>query len=320
MGGSSTHTMYNLKKWYFDFLTPQNDYVFIYFAAIRLAGAAMRSVTVHLARPEKRTLLTRCMGLPRWEPSAAETEMLRLPGGEVRWNETECALEFSDAQCAVQLKYELTPRAELRPVVIPTGRRSLIRWRPVSLGVKVRGFVTVGGERVEAEAAHGYIDYLESSCLPPLVPVRKLVWGRLARTGLELVYMHAAEAKDRRAWSAFYGRAGETSFNCDQVSVKADGPAQHRDSLLPADNGYLIVATNGKGSARVMVRPEAVVQQGSFIDQQEHTSPLGRWLLKMLTRNPRGAKFLSRADVRLNISGMVREAQELPMISEYVLL
>lgn len=311
--------MYSLKKWYFDFLTPHNDYVFIYFAAARLGPATMRSLTVNLARPGKGVLLTRCLPVALDESTPANGILL-MRGGRISRTERQCLLDFSDNHCSVRLCYELSKDTELRPLVITTGGRSSVRWKPFGLKHRVAGSVTLDAARVDVDDASGYIDYLESSCLPPLVPVRTMYWGRVAHPSVDLVYSRAADRNGTQTWSALYGRAGEMSFDTDRVCIEPAHPDQSADRPSALGDGYALHAMTAAGSVRMSVRHQSVIQQGSFIDQQDRTSSLARYLLKLLTRNPRSTKFLSSGDVIVELRGLKQQQLNIPMIDEYVLL
>ncbi len=358
--------MYRLRKWYFDCLTPQKEYVFVYFAEVRFASATLRSLTVHLARPDKGVFVTKAIPLhgPRC-PSAGsgsilaglfhaqtktasrcsrrrqsaltslsrrsaptdvggyevhEISGLGIPEGEAGLSIESFVLECSSAQGSVRLSYEIRESPEPKPVIITTGRKSAILWKPLGLNYDVSGCVALGEEHLEVRGATGYVDYLESTCLPPVVPVRTLYWGRLAQPDLGLAYMRAANADGTSAWSRLYGRAGNTWFETSPVSLAHFDPLGPRSSVPAGANGYSLCATNGVGRVELRVHHDLPVQQGSFIDHQNIGSSLMRALLRVLTRNPRSTKFLSHADVDLEVRGIRVREQNVPLIDEYVTL
>ncbi len=313
--------MYRLRKWYFDSLTPQKEYVFVYFAEVRLAGATLRSLTVHLARPDKGVFLTKAIPLPgsRRRSDGIES-ILGMPDSEAGLRRGSFVLEFSSAQGSVRLSYETRENPEARPVIITTGRKSSILWQPLGLSYEVSGCLALGEERLEVRGAKGYVDYLESTCLPPVVPVRTLYWGRLAQPDLGLAYMRAANADGTSAWSRLYGRAANTWFETSPVSLAHFDSLGPRSSVPAGANGYSLCATNGVGRVELRVHHDLPVQQGSFIDHHNIGSSLMRALLRVLTRNPRSTKFLSHADVDLEVRGIRVREQNVPLIDEYVTL
>ncbi len=309
--------MFHLKKWYFDFLTPEKQYVFIYYASARLGPGIMRSLTLHLAWPRQGVLVARSIPVTGALELAADGEIVRALFGRITCGKSEAMLAITDGDCAVQLRYKAEPGPELRPVVIPTGKRSSVSWKPFGLKYRVSGFVALAQHRVEVKDALGYIDYLESSCLPPLVPVRTLYWGRLAQPDLQIVFMRAATRNGTKAWSALYGCTNSMQFESERVVIQ---PERKLVSGQPEGNGYSLRADWSVGAVEMQVRHEAVVQEGSFIEQQEHASKLGRRILKLLTRNPRSTKFLSSADVHCQFSCVSQQIRDVPIIDEYVLL
>jgi len=76
--------MFRLRKWYFDFLTPDGEYAYVYFAYITLAGRTLRSLTVHVARPGG-SPVTRSFLLDRHEEhGAGMTDCTRTPREQAR--------------------------------------------------------------------------------------------------------------------------------------------------------------------------------------------------------------------------------------------
>ncbi len=309
--------MFNLKKWYFDFLTPQNEYVFVYFARVRLGSVTMRSLTAHLAQPGQGVLLTKGIPVAEALEPADKGEIVRARFGRVTCSKSDAILAITAGDCAVQLRYQAEPGPELRPVMVPPGKRSSIIWKPLGLKYRVSGAVALAQHRIEVKDALGYIDYLESSCLPPLVPVRTLYWGRLTQPDWQMVFMRAASGNGAKAWSALYGSANEVRFESESVVIQ---PERKVAFGRPESDGYSLRADSSVGAVEMSVRHETVVQEGSFIEQQEHASKLGKRILKLLTRNPRSTKFLSSADVNCRVNGVSQQVRDLPMIDEYVLL
>jgi hypothetical protein len=311
--------IYRLRKWYFDFLTPGLDYCFVYFADVRILTAKFRSLTVHLARPG-RVPATKSLPVGHChEDVHSETaRSFRLSCGGIELGENSCAIDVSGPGCSVHLTYEGLRGFEGKPVVIRTGGRSKIVWRPLQMRYRVSGSVVIDGEAVEVPGFDGYVDYLESSYLPPVLPVRTLHWGRLHHDGLDLVYMRAGDGTGRTAWSRLSAHAGDSVTECHELAITS-GPAQGGPESL-SSGGYEAEAACGSGRVHMKVRHAAAVQESSFIDHQNLKSGAVRYVLKKLTRDPRSTKWLSTADVVLERGGIGRVFTNVPLIDEFALL
>jgi hypothetical protein len=311
--------MYRLRKWYFDFLTPGLDYCFVYFAEVQILTAKFHSLTVHLARPG-RVPSTKSLAVKNFhEELHRETaRSFRLSCGGIELGENSCAIDVSGPGCSVHLKYEPLRACGGEPVVIRTGGRGKIVWKPLQMRSRVSGSVVIDGEAFEVSGFNGYVDYLESSYLPPAVPVRTLYWGRLHHDGLDLVYMLAGDGTGSAAWSRLSAHTGDSVIECQELAVTT-GPAQGKPDSL-SSRGYEAEAACGSGHVHLRVRHEAAIQESSFIDHQNLRSGIARYVLKKLTRDPRSTKWLSRADVVLEQGETRREYSDVPLVDEFALL
>jgi hypothetical protein len=314
--------IFRLRKWYFDFLTPGLDYCFVYFADVRLPGAIFRSLTLHLARPGKGAPTTRTLAVEH-ATELVEGERrctFSFAGGQIKIHDGGCAIDASGPGCSVHLQYMPLKRHLFRPVVICNGGRSRILWRPVHLKSSVSGSVDIGGEVIEVKGCDGYVDYLESSYLPPAVPVRTLYWGRLHHPELDLVFMRAANGSGNATWSRLSVHAGDCLTECEEVAI-ANRPGAHGfTSQAISPTGYDADAACGSRRVRVKVRHAVAVQESSFIDHQQVKSAVARYILKKLTRDPRSTKWLSYADVLLEDGGTMKHLRDVPLIDEFALL
>jgi hypothetical protein len=312
--------MYRLQKWYFDFLTPQNDFVFVYLACVRLAGMSLRSVAAHLARPDRGMARSHTIPISRCESRSDGAARFALcwPGGRIESQGGQWLLDFHTNSCSVKLEYRATSGANLTPVLIHTGARSRIVWQPLGLNYSVSGSVLVGGEQLDPQGARGYVDYLESTCLPWRVPVHSLCWGRLNHPELDLVYTHAAAGNGGRSWSGLSGRAGDLSFQCDQISLQL--PPHHQSGLPTSEKDYALSAKGCSSRVHLRVSRKTALQAGGFIDQHDSLSRPARALLRLLARNPRSTKYLAQVDVDLEVADLHLQKRGLPMIDEFVLL
>jgi len=310
--------MFRLRKWYFDFLTPAGEYAYVYFAYITLAGRTLRSLTVHVARPGG-SPVTRSFLLDRHdERGAGMTDCtLGLPCGVIRLGGDVCALDFEKGDCRVRLAYASGTGTPETPVGIVTGRKSRIVWTPVALRYAVNGQVALGETVVEPVGACGYADALESTCLPPMVPVRTLYWGRAHNATFDMTYTHALGRGGRIVCSRFYLQNGGAA-ECGPLDFEGDSPPHRGSTGAPAAGDYVI--SGSAGSARMSARVHRVraVQQAGFIEQQDVRSPLLRGLLRLCTREPRGTKYLSRATVSLLVPRGEERVADLALIDECV--
>ncbi len=286
--------MYLLRKWYFDLLTPGGTYLFFYFAYIRLAGAYMRSLVLHIA-PENST---DSHTFPLTVKSVGEGEghdfQAILKNGSVTLERGGCRIKAGDARSSLDLDFAPVVPGGTRPVLIP-GKGGRILWEPICIRYRVGGRVTLDGSCLDVTGSAGYADFLESTILPPRVPVRRLLWGRAHFSGSDLTYMHASAEGGEPSWSRLVLHRGGKIEACDGIEITR--PAV-KDGVPTADNDeYRLRARLPGEEFRVTVRRRKLVQRAGFIDQQKIRWPVARSLVKKFTRDPRGSKYLGCIEV-----------------------
>jgi hypothetical protein len=187
------------------------------------------------------------------------------------------------------------------------------------MGYDVSGSVSIGPDVLQVRDAAGYVDHLESTFLPPLVPVRRLYWGRLHNCDFDFAYVKADGGPGKAAsWAKAYLREGNTMHEAEDVRMDFRGTVA--GSLPAAGDGSDYTLNCGFGVTRLVAEVQHIrpVQQVSFIETADIRLPALRAILAKITRNPRGVKFLARADVAVTGRGTHKVSG--PMIDEVVYL
>jgi hypothetical protein len=298
---------YRLRKWYCDFLTPRLEYCFLYYAEVRILGKTFRSCTLHRAVPGGTPPVTRTIPVEfAEEEHRGETALsVRFTGGRIVLSRGIGTIDLSGGGTILHLQFVPHVAFGSAPVVIQKRRSPHILWTPLHLRDTVAGSLAIDGVVTEAKGCAGYIDYLESTFLPPLVPVRTLHWGRLHHPEADLVYMRAAAEGGRPVWSRALVRAGGSTGDWEQIDI------------IPLEGGgYTLSGSTLSGRIGLTVRHSAAVQEGGFVDHLKFRSPILRSVVKKVTRNPRSTKWLSYADLTLEHGGTLREIRNAPLIDE----
>ncbi len=278
--------MYLLRKWYFDLLTNGGTYLFLYVAYVRLAAAKMCSLVFHIAPADSVTTHTiplPVMSLKEGGKEGREFHAL-LMDGSVTQTRNGCSILAKHPRCSVDLNFAPVIPGGASPVVIP-GDSGHILWEPIGIRYRVDGLVTFDGMRLDATGSAGYADFLESTILPHRVPIRRLLWGRAHHPEADLTFIHASGTEGSPAWS--------------RLLLHREGKIEESDriEIVRAVDEYTLRARLPDRDLHIKVRRRKLVQCSSFIDQQKIRWTIARSLVKKLTRDPHGSKFLSCIDV-----------------------
>jgi hypothetical protein len=303
-------TFFELRKWYCDVLTPQKQFVFVYLAEVILCGRPYRSITIHCFREGAMTTRTLpLVGADLLDAGSGGVSaagkgvlfMLFRDGGEV---------QAEAPGCSIRLSYRSPKPLFTEPLLIGHGRAGRIIWQPLLLGAAVSGVIETDGTRMEFSNAKGYADFVGSTILPPRVPVRTLRWGRLHHDAADVTFVRTAWNEEAPGWSAVVARMGSKIYRGEQVFVapEAEGSSYGLRAPLPS------------GELRMQVRHGDVLQNGSFIDQQDWKCRIAEPAIRLVTRDPRSTKWASSAFLLLRTEGKTLEVADAPMVDELVSL
>lgn len=288
--------MYILRKWYCDLLTTGGTYLFVYFAYVRLAGVTTRSLVLHIAPEGSARPQTFSLPVNSFREGDGGRLDVALKDGRLGVDRKVCHLAARNSRADVDLHYTLVVPGGTRPVRIEPSARGHVLWEPLGLRYRVDGQLTLDGLRVAVEGSAGYADFLESTILPPWVPVRRLLWGRAHLPDADLTFMRASGEAGSASWSRFLLHRGGKIEESDNVAV-TDQSARDADPSDPNTGGYVLRVRLPDENLCMTVRRRKPVQCASFIDQQAIRWPMARALAKKVTRDPHGSKYLSSIDV-----------------------
>jgi hypothetical protein len=297
--------LYQLEKWYFDFLTQAGDYFFGYFAQVAFLGTRTSEIALHIRRAGSEKPVSWAGRLAANVGDGA-MRTVDFASGRISVSPTASIIAIDMPEAAVRLEYAARPIAD--PGLSIAARRGAVLWQPVMLGARVEGEARLQGERISASCVQGYIDFLRSTVLPPCVPIRTLFWGRAHDERCDLTYTVAAGPGGD--WSRLVARVEDSILVATDVTVEPTEwqPSPRLGIRCPAC--YRLLATGAGLRAEVEVVHDRAAVESEFIS--------GPPLLRRITRNPRGVKFTGRAVTRIGHGGASLEA-ELPLVDEYAI-
>jgi hypothetical protein len=297
--------LYQLEKWYFDFLTPAGDYFFGYFAQVAFLGTRTSELALHLRRagPEEPVKWSR--RLPA-TVGGGETRTIESASGRIAVGPAASTIAIDLPEASVRLQYTTRPLAD--PGLSIAARRGTVLWQPVMLSAQVQGEVHLRGKTLVASGVRGYVDFLRSTVLPPYVPIRTLFWGRALDPHCGLTYTVASGVGG--AWPRLVACVEGSLLVATDVRVEpADWqPSPRLGISCPAR--YRLLATGPGLRAEIDAIHDRAAVESEFIS--------GPPLLRRITRNPRGVKFTGRVVAHIEHGGASFEA-ELPLVDEYAI-
>ena len=306
--------MYEFHKWYFDGRTSSGELLLFYVAAVRALTTNAGELGVTLCKEGTAPSATHCHVLhPIGDPSAAgivtREGTIAIDGSRVR-------VKMSAGATAIDLHMQGDAGWKKAPLVIHGPLGGEIRWYPLLPRVAVSGELELDGRPVRFNGGTGYSDYVFSNVLPPLVPIRELVWGRLHHQEVDLSFTVARDGGRERQWGRLIARfSGSVRLYEDVMLLPQTPPA------WPAEGAAYVLEARDRStqlSLAVLRGPSAVVSD--FLDAGPSRKKLLRRVLRTVARSPRGTKYFSRASVRIMARGSEVRYDGVPMFEESVFL
>jgi hypothetical protein len=311
-------TAYHLKKWFFDFAGEKGEYTYFFIAEIRVFFLKIHFFNLHHFDGTGESLtLNKNLHIKKWKINIRE---FHIDSREINIIKTAKDLYLSSnlPEITMNIVFSgLIPEPPAKMLKISHKSNNII-WYPF------RGFITANGlfRRGETESPipfkDSYIDYVFSGIVPWRVPVKKMHWGRILHSRLRI------------SWSVTYSHTGSESGLCyltmpgieiifdDLILEVVNGRTDGND--IPGESSIInLKCTKGNYNLTIEADNRKIVSGGPFINPG---MPGNKQLLKLLKRisgDPRGEKFISLAKVKLEADSMQLSYTDLNCITEYVL-
>lgn len=314
------HGHYFFKKWFFDILTPEHDYIFLYFAFVNFFGKKVGTLDITVTNIRGGPTLRRSIPVgfpaaighqppPDIEESSFELIAVRDGTRKIRVDAPGILADLT-----------LVPRihSNLDPLKIATGRKRRIIWRPLVISGLVSGRLVMGAHAFSFDNAAGYEDYLYSNVLPFMVPVRDLQWGRIHHEKLSIAYTSAAGSKDGQVWTKAYMEKGEDLIEISNLSIRRISSRNCSELQFICPETYEIKGEANGSVLTIRVDHVSDAAVSTFLDTDSIPGRLRRRLVRELSKDPRGAKSFAKASVELEGTAGSLSVDDILCIDEYV--
>jgi len=306
---------FRMDKWYGDFLTGDGHYLFFYCTVLRLAGGVQTLLSVCSSRPDAYRSVTRATEHLSLR-SDADRSVLAARHGGIRFARDAGRAFFRFPDTEVSLRFDDAVYAGRDPMRVHAWGGSLL-WFPCAVHARVTGTVTLPGERFEVSGAPGYADFVHSHILPPLAPVRTVLWGRFQESGTSLTFSVMERPRGGLEGRVFLVENG-TIETLSPVRIDRHEGARASRLGLSLPEAYTLHTRSARGILRITVTHGRAAVEAEFVDPDAVPRPSVRAAYRWFSRNPRGVKFLSTASLSREAPGSEAPAVTLQGVSEYV--
>ena len=304
--------VFKYQKWFFDVCTSAGEYFILFISHITVFGKDK----IYLQAYGTGVLVFQA----ELELLEISDDSIRTRQGDITFNENQVALSIVINKFAVSVKWTTSflPQYQLNPFFLEK-RSGGLKWKPFFIRAAVNGYVKVDDiNKFTFIDDNGYIDKVESTFLPFIMPVKHLYWGRLHSDEIDLTFTYVIESKTHQISSKIYVINNGNALEFDSANLIIHDQKKYLANSLYYPEKYKIEATNSVYQLTMQVYDHEITVVSDFINDVKQYGVLSTKLLAVISKNPRGIKSLAKASIKLSGSSSDVNFNDLILIDEYV--
>jgi hypothetical protein len=308
---------YQFKKWFFDLNADEESYVYFILVEIQFFFFKIRNFTFHYFHyPDGSLTISRNIRLTLHKKG---WDNLDIKGKELNINHIKKNLtitsDFNDLK--INLTYNPFHKEYLCEGLLIPHKKKRISWFPLTEFMTASGTIEINKKLLRIEKVPAYIDNVYSDILPMNTPVLKMFWGRLMQPDIMLTYsiVFTPEGNQHSTCIVMMNQQQFTFTDIHYHKIKGLPDGQEDDT---DENIYQLTVKNGISTLSIFIYHRNTAAFGAFIDPEQYKFKSAFNLLNKVSKNPRGKKFISQADIILDLPGYHYKKEKLIFIDEYV--
>ncbi len=307
-------------KFFFDIITENNDYLIIYVSILK-AGSCYYSILQsqcsvpgpsgnYLSRFNVKTKI-RFVNASENEISFAEGKIYIGPQS-IKFNLLTSAL-------GIDLVYENIshPSTLLNDMEFRISGHNMLTWEPLHIKSNVSGCIKHDTGTITIIDSPGYTDLVKIKKIPLKIPARRLFWGRLHSEDIDLTFSLIIN-KDNSTNSKLFLRMDNQIMEFSNLDLYIQEESASSGLSIIYPGRYSINARNGTCKISMEIYDQNAMIYNEFMDVNDQAGQLLSALVRYISHDPKGIKFMAKADIILKNNLIIKEFHSLHLISEYV--
>jgi len=296
-------SLFYLKKWYFDLVTPGGDAIYSYFIIGRIAGFGLGLASTHLryaSGEQVRASVRTGFAVPdaRGNLSLGRHSFIR--------NEDRADVRLVFENITLDLCYA-TVFGGWRPtgggLLWNRGKRFLL-WEVVQSLAEVKGTITAASGKFSISGV-GYQDIVETSIPPWKLPIAELIWGR-AHCGGHVVVFNQVRTREGEVLQSLLLGQPSSHLRAEIEASKTEGFPPAPGWSLDSDQNFSYIRDDNDREAAVVHRDfrlalshPAVLEESPIVTAERFRSRISRRIFNGACGRPLELKMLSAADLEI---------------------
>lgn len=307
-------------KFFFDIVTEKKEYLIFYISVLKFSRFHLSFLNLQWAVPSPSAIYLSRINI------ASKLKLLNISDNEIAFSEGRIVIEdnnikvkLSTPALGIDLNYNNVSQfsGQLTDMVVKISGHNILNWRPGFIKSKVNGSLRINDCHIKVIDSFGYTDLVSIKNIPLKVPVSRLLWSRLHSGNIDLTYsliINKNNSSDSKLFAIVDNKAMEFS-NLD-LSVREETAYSRLSIIYPSIYSIYAKDKDNEISLEIFDQNPAIINE--FMDVKDQAGRLMSSLARHISGDPKGIKFMAKANIILKKDLVIKEFHGLPMISEYV--
>jgi len=313
--------IFKFEKWYFDILTPQNDYIFFYYTITKLLKYNISFFNLNLIPFKPSGLIDRTYNInTKLKIKKTNNNSVSTDKGEIVIDKLGCKINLTLNGIKIRLTTHPYPIQDVvwSYLTINSKNHQFIKWSPLFLKSRFSGEFVLENNTISIDNYFGYADYLFSNYFPWKVPVKTMFWGRIHHNIYDLTFAYSENQKLVQKWCKMIIRLDNYIYQMDDFIIVSKDYDYSNELGIMYPGSYKLYGKNNLITVELSSRHIKIADESTFIDLPVRLGNLQGKFLKYLSKEPKGLKFFSKAVVKINCRGSSYVFEDEFFIDEYV--
>lgn len=312
--------LFGYTKYFFDIFSEKKDYLVLFISIIRIGKIYNSYIQIHLRESDHSDSYKPILSFRgKLKFVEYQTNKIIFREGTIDPGKDSVMIRLKGPSINVDLEYKsVHPQTKsYNPLEIRSSGKPVLSWIPVQIKGSVTGKISLSGKQMNYSNAGGYIDEVRTSALPLSLKMKKLFWGRLHNDKIDLTYSCLIDGNggsDSMLIILFRNEIIQIS----DLKLLTSGEIFNNDLKIVYPDKLMLTANNTKFSVTIGISDNMELILNDFMDPGDQYNRVFSGIVRWISGDPGGIKFLSRADIFLDDGQDKSEFRNVPMISEFV--
>jgi hypothetical protein len=312
--------LFEFKKYFFDIFSEEANYLFFFISILKIGKTYNSYIQIQYARPDSSGKYSLNYSLKaKLKLIDSQLNQITFFEGVINFEEESIIIYIATPSYKIDLNYT-TAHLEsniINPLFIKTSENTSLSWIPVQIKALVNGSISTTENVLNYNNASGYIDLVKTSILPFNLHIQKLLWGRLHHEKVDMTYSLIID-ENNKSESLLILHFKSMNIEFRNIEYQVLNEKINPDLNITYPDKIILTAKNETYCITLEIIDHKEVIINEFMDPGDQYNKAFFWIMRRMTKNPKGIKFLAKANIFLEESLNKSVFHNLSLIDEFV--